>query len=120
MRGDGRPKYPLVLALHPTTRGFAWVLFESPLSPVDWGAASAKVGRNARLLKRFERILVRYQPEVVVIETFEARECRRPERVRLLCRAALHMANTKGIETFVYRRSVISTCFASIGATTRH
>jgi hypothetical protein len=118
MRGPSR--HPLVLGIHPTARGFRWVLFESPLSPVDWGAASAKAGRNSRLLVRFERILERYQPDAVVLEPFEGRECRRPERVRLLCRSFVHLASTKGAEPIIYSRTVITTCFASVGATTRH
>lgn len=111
--------HPLVLGVHPAGRGYRWVLFESPLSPVDWGAASSKGGRNARLIARFERLLNRYVPDAVVLEAFEDRESRRPERVRLLCRAILHLAGTKGVESFTYRRSVISTCFGTVGATTR-
>jgi hypothetical protein len=32
-----RRRYDLVLAIYPQTRGFAFVLFEGWLSPVDWG-----------------------------------------------------------------------------------
>jgi hypothetical protein len=120
MTGHSRAHHPLVLGVHPTARGFRWVLFESPLSPVDWGAASAKIGRNSRLLARFGRILARYQPDTVILEQFEDRGSRRPERVRLLCRAFTHLASTKGMETVVYSRFAINACFASVGATTRH
>ena len=109
----------LVLAVHPTTRGFAWVLFESPLSPVDWGMASAKVGRNAKLLARFERLLHRYEPDVCVLEEFETREARRVSRIQRFCRAMLHVAATRGLGTQVYSRAAVRTCFASVGATTR-
>ncbi len=109
----------LVLAVHPTSRGFGWVLFESPLSPIDWGMASAKTGRNARLMARFERLLSRYEPLVLVLEQFEGRPSQRRERVQHLCRAMIHLAHTRGIGASVYSRAAINTCFASIGATTR-
>jgi len=52
----------LVLAVHPTSRGFGWVLFENPLAPVDWGLATVKAKRSARCLARFEKLLNRYEP----------------------------------------------------------
>ncbi len=109
----------LVLAVHPTSRGFGWVLFEGPLAPVDWGLASAKKGRNARLMARFERLLKRYEPAVLVLEEFDGSITKRVDRIQHLCRAMIHLAASKGLETPVYRRAVINTCFASIGAVTR-
>lgn len=32
------PQDELVLSIYPTPRGFAYTLFEAPLSPVDWGS----------------------------------------------------------------------------------
>jgi hypothetical protein len=110
----------MVLAVHPTTRGFGWVIFESPLSPVDWGIASAKEGRNARLLTRFERILNRYEPAVLVLEEFEGRGTARVERVQHLCRNMIHLAACKGMDTPVYSRAVIRTVFATMGASSRY
>jgi hypothetical protein len=109
-----------VLAVHPTSRGFGWVLFESSLSPVDWGIASAKSGRNMRLLARFERLLKRYDPAVLVLEEFEGRGTLRVDRIQSLCRSMMHLAACKGMDTPVYSRAVIRTVFASIGASSRH
>jgi len=61
----------LVLAAHPTTRGFGWILFDGPHSPVVWGTVSAKPTRPTRLMVRFERILKRYAPDTFVLEEFE-------------------------------------------------
>jgi len=108
----------LVLAIHPTAKGFGWVLFESPMAPVDWGIASAKKNRNARLVARFERLLKRYEPAVLVLEEFEGR-VGRTDRVQMLCRQFIHLAACRGMETPVYRRNAIRTVFATLGATTR-
>ncbi len=106
-----------MLAIHPTYKGFGWVLFESTLVPYDWGIASAKVSRNARLIARFERLLNRYQPTAVVFEQFERRE--RADRIQRLCRRMIHLANCQGMDTPVYSMAAIRTCFVSVGATTR-
>jgi hypothetical protein len=108
----------LVLAVHPTTRGFGWVLFESPLAPVDWGIASSKRASNARLAARFERLLKRYDPSVLVLEEFEGGV--RVDRIQRLCRSMIHLAACKGMDTPVYRRNAIRTVFASVGASTRY
>jgi hypothetical protein len=110
-------KAHLILAIHPTYRGFGWVLFESTLVPYDWGIASAKANRNARLIARFERLLNRYQPTAVVLEQFEHGE--RIDRVRRLCRRMVHLAACRGIDAPTYSMAAIRTCFSSVGATTR-
>jgi hypothetical protein len=115
----GNPrKAELVLAIHPTARGFGWVIFEAPLAPYDWGIASAKPGRNARLMTRFERLIARYSPTILVLEDFERRE--RAERIKYLCRWMVHLAHCQGMGTPVYSLAAVRTCFASTGARSRH
>jgi hypothetical protein len=116
---NARYKHGLVLAVHPTSRGFGWVLFESPLSPVDWGMASVKAKRSARSLARFERLLTRYEPKVVVFEQFSERPARRANRIRELCRRMIALAGSRGIYTPIYSRESIRDCFESSGAKTR-
>lgn len=110
----------LVCAIHPTYRGFGWCLFEAPSAPVDWGIASAKPGRTARSIARFERILKRYKPHAVVFEEFERHPARRGEAIKELCRAMIHLAQSRGSHTPIYGRDAVRTCFASMGGTTRY
>ena len=117
MKGATTGYKGLVLAVHPTSRGFGWVLFEGPLAPVDWGIAGSKRANNARLVSRFERILKRYEPAVLVLEEFEGAV--RVDRIQRLCRSMIHLAACKGMDTPVYRRNAIHTVFASVGARTR-
>ncbi len=120
MSGFGAFQSGPVLAVHPTTRGFGWVLFDNPSSPVDWGMASAKEGRNARLLKRFERLLNRYEPAVLVLEAFEGRDATRVKRIQDLCRSFQRLAGARETFTPVYSRHMIQVCFAGTGAATRY
>ncbi len=114
-----RHRQGLVLAVHPTSRGFGWALFESPLIPVDWGLASVKVKRSARSLARFERLLNRYEPKVVVFEQFNEYPARRANRIQELCRQMIVLAGSRGIHTPIFSRETIRECFESSGARTR-
>jgi len=113
-------KRDLVLAVHPWSRGFGWVVFESPLVPVDWGIAIAKTDKNARCMARLERLLAQYEPAVLVLETFEGRGASRAIRIKHLCRNLMHLASHHGAEVCVYSRAAIRLCFKSIGAVTRY
>lgn len=108
-----------VLAFHPTSRGFGWVLFEGPFTPVDWGIVSAGVDKNASCLRRLERLLERFAPETLVLETYDRALTRRSRRVADLCRAVLSSADARGLETAVYSRVEIGEAFAEVGARTR-
>ena len=110
----------LLLAVHPTTYGFGWVLFEGPQSPVDWGLAGKGRRDNAQLMHRFEQLLNKYEPRVLVLEEFESAVSKRASRIQRLCRAMIHLAAERGLETPVYSRQSVRACFASVGATTRH
>lgn len=110
----------LVLSVHPTPRGFGWVLFESPLAPVDWGIASAKLGRQTRITNRFERLLDRYEPAELLLEEFDRGAKKRTGRIVLLCRAMVNLAQVRGISVEFYDRETIAACFAQIGAKTRY
>lgn len=114
-----RHKQGLVLAVHPTSRGFGWVLFESPLSPVDWGLTRVTAKRSARLLARFLKLLNRYKPKVVVFEEFCDHPARRTRRIQELCRRMIVLASRRGIYTPIYSRETIRDCFSSSGAKTR-
>jgi Holliday junction resolvasome RuvABC endonuclease subunit len=109
-----------VLAVHPTSRGFGWVLFDGPFSPVDWGTASARPNRSARLLARFKRLVARYEPAVLVIEDFEQPSAKRSERVRDLCRSMLDLAAQSGVRSKIYPKHVVHAYFGGAPAATRH
>src|SRR6267142_2012747 len=107
-------KRGLVLAVHPTARGVGWVLFESPLAPLDW--AVVRYNENAKCLARIEQIIERNAPVVITLEQFERDPSRRADRIQRLCRAIVHLGDNRGIESRVYSRAAIRTCFASVGA----
>lgn len=110
----------LVVAVHPTSRGFGWVVFEGPVAPVDWGIATAKVNRSATSMRRFEALLTQYQPSVVVLEDFEGDGARRGARIQDLARSMSGLAANRDIEVVVYTRELVGKRVVGDVRTTRH
>lgn len=75
----------LVLSIYPFSRGFAFVLFEGPESPFDWGVKEIKEKhKNTKTLDEIKKIIDRLRPEVLVIEDTTGKDSRRTSRIRKL------------------------------------
>jgi Holliday junction resolvasome RuvABC endonuclease subunit len=113
---SGRPITPaLTLGIAPTTRGYGWAAFNSPLNVYDWGLVFVRSDKNLRCVKHFERLLDRLQPELVVMEE-PSRQVFRTKRVLELHRLLKSVAHLKQIEVATYRRDQVQSTFAMVGA----
>lgn len=112
------PKEGLVLGFHPCSYGFGWAAFSGPLSLYDWGLHHAKKRKNASCLERLEKLLLRLEPEVIVLEEFET-GATRSARVVHLCRAVISLAMEQRIQVAIYTRGQIKACYGSAGARSR-
>lgn len=115
------PRYrSLTLAIHPSSRGFGWVAFEGPFSPYAWGSVGSRgAGKNARCLRRIEKIVERLTPETIVLEAFERQNSVRRTRVTDLCRGIVALAAAQSIEVAIYSFGDVRQTFAHVGARTR-
>jgi hypothetical protein len=108
----------LVLALRPFTRGVAFALFESPLSPVDWGIKEIRGGKqNARCAAAARNLMARFQPAVLVLPAHLPRSGNRA--ARLLHLIANH-ATGQSIEICRYSQADVQAAFKDVGATSRY
>jgi hypothetical protein len=120
------PAGKAALAIYPTTTGVSWMLFDGPLSPVDWGGSSlakrtkGAKAKNERLLGEVAKLLSLHRPHTLVLEDFESPASRREERIRSLCRSLISLAAVEGIAVHMLTRKQVVACFASSNATTRH
>jgi len=118
MKGSNSPS--LVMSVYATTRGFAFALFESPLSPVDWGVKEIPgPKKNARCLESVTKLIEAYRPDVVVIENCTAPDSRRSSRIRSLYRSIEALATRHAIETRSYSRDEVREAFGKFGAVTK-
>ncbi|ANV99329.1 hypothetical protein [Bradyrhizobium icense] len=107
-----RKRRDRVFAIHFQSRGFAFVLFESWLSPVDWGVYDARgADKNARCLDRIESLLALHTPDVLVLQDMSATGTHRATRIRELNRDAAELASQRGMLVRTYSRAQIIECF---------
>ena len=112
------PKHALVMALHATSRGFGYVVFEGPSSPYDWGMVGAKGDKNAQCLRKIELMLDRFMPETLLLEEVRS-VANRSGRIAKLYAATVSLAASRGVDVVIYTLGQIKACFASVGALTR-
>lgn len=107
------------LAIHLTSRGFGWALFDEMGVLTDWGMASAGQGRKLRLVNRFRRILARHEPVVLVVEADQGGQAR-VDRIRKLYRAFERAASGIGAATCAYDREAVAGVLGLAPSASRH
>jgi Holliday junction resolvasome RuvABC endonuclease subunit len=111
----------LVLALYPTSRGFAFVLFEGPETPFDWGVKDIKgPKKNAKCIDAIEKLIEEYPVQAIIIENTNENGSRRSERIRRLYRSIAHLAESRNLDIEWYSRREIRETFAGAGAATKY
>lgn len=115
-----RKRYNLVLAIYPSTRGLAFVVFEGPLSPVDWGMREVR-GRhkNQRCLERVTAVLNWYQPDLLVLQNMSSTGTRRALRLMELNAGIGELAEDRGIPIVGYSRAQVKESFEPFGLTSK-
>jgi hypothetical protein len=117
---DAHPQN-LVLAVYPFSRGFAFVFFEGPDSPFEWGVKEIKEKhKNGKTLEEIRKLIDRYRPEVLVIEETTDGKSRRTSRIRKLYRMLVHFAEAEYLELHRCSKKEVKACFASVGAGTKY
>src|SRR5689334_7610146 len=87
------PKYPRILAIAPSARGFGFAVHEGQDTLVDWGGKQARPGnKNAWCLAEVEKIIAHYKPEVMVLENLSTKDSKRSPRIRALSRRIIALA----------------------------
>lgn len=114
-------RHDFVLSLYATSRGFAFVLFEGPEAPYDWGVKDIRAKhKNEKTLEEIKKLIEWHQPEVIVIEAAGVKDSRRTGRIRKLYRMISHAAGAAHIEMYRYSRREVQACFSGAGAKTKY
>jgi hypothetical protein len=115
-----RRRYDLVFAIYFQSRGFAYMLFEGHLAPVDWGVYDARgANKNTRCLDRMKALLDLHTPDVLVLQDMSEGGTHRTHRIRLLNRRAAEVADRRGMLVRKYSRAQVVEQFEELGAVTK-
>ena len=113
-------KQKRVLAIDPTTKGFGFVVLEGPENLIDWGVKEVKYNKDVRCLRQVAELIEHYEPDVIVVEDYAAKGCRRCPRVQLLIRDIFKLALEKKIKIHSVSQRAVRAAFSRFGARTKH
>jgi len=108
-------KNPPVMALHPTSRGFGYVVMSGPFSLVDWGTVAVSRQKNATCLARLEKLLDRFEPHTLILED-PTQGKQRASRIEALCRGIAALAHNRSLDLATFSRADVHRCYATVGA----
>jgi hypothetical protein len=100
-----------VLAIDPTSRGFAFVVLEAPALLMDWGERIVPA-RSGGLLRKVDELLSRYEPDLLVIEDLAVPGARRRKRASREIRSIELLALTRGLSAERVSRLAVLDAFA--------
>jgi hypothetical protein len=94
-----------VIAIDPTSRGFAYAVLEGLEHLVDWGLSHVLLKTDANILSRIERIIARSHPDLLVLE--DGRGTRRGERAQRIIKGVEELAKRRGLPVMRVSRSQV-------------
>lgn len=106
------------LAIDPTSRGFGFVVLESPATLVDWAVKVIRQQDEAKILAKVLELIRHYQPEIMVLE--DHRGSRRGSRVKSLLDEVCRLATTDGLKCRRVPVSRVKKVFRTFRANTKH
>jgi Holliday junction resolvasome RuvABC endonuclease subunit len=114
------PKYPRILAIAPSTRGFGFALLEGLDMLVDWGGKSAEGDKNSQSLAKVEGLIAHYQPDVMALQDTSTKNSRRSVRIRTLSQQIITLAATRKVNVVLFSREQVRRVFFANGQGTKH
>jgi|tagenome__1003787_1003787.scaffolds.fasta_scaffold20989298_13 hypothetical protein len=105
------PPHETILAIDPTSRGFAFAVLEAPAFLVDWGERIVPA-KSGGLLLKVDELLSRYEPTLLVIEDLAVPGARRRRRAsKEICSIEL-LALKRGVSADRVSRLAVTGAFA--------
>jgi len=103
-----------VAAIHPGHGGFGFVVMEGPRQAVDWGIKTYPLNETERMLRRVEKLLNHYRPDLILLARQTARRASRIQSFYLKIRL---VACKHEVETRTISRRQMDAAFSCYGRT---
>lgn len=114
------PKYPRILGLAPSTRGFGFALLEGLDTLVDWGVKSITGDKNNGSIAKVQKLIAHYEPDVIVLENVLTEPFRRSTRIRTLVKRIVAMSEKRGVTVLLVSRERVRQAFFVDGQGTKY
>ena len=110
-----------VLSFYPSTRGYAFAVFEGQGELFDWGLKEIRAPeKNEQTLAGTRALIDKYRPARIVIENYTEQSSRRSERIKELYAQIERLAEGKQVKVWHISRKMLLECFADSGAETKY
>ena len=107
----------ITLAFDTTSGGFAFVVLQGSETLLDWACSEVSTAKPQAWRRRVEKLLARYQPDLVVLA--DAEEPRRGRWAKRFTQGIASLADENGIPVRRVSRREVKERFAASG-TTKH
>ncbi len=114
------PKYPRILAIAPSSRGFGYALVEGLNTLVDWEVKSVSGNKNAGTVAKVGELIAHYQPDVMVLEDTLVKPFRRAPRIRMLTKQLIRLGNCHKVKVALFSREKVRKAFFDDSKGTKH
>lgn len=120
MKSDPNNNRTRVLALDPTSRGLAYAVFEGEDRLLDWGTCTSdRKHKNESSLLRVGRLLLEWDPSVVVLQDATRKGSYRCLRIQRLLESIRELANDGGKTVCTFPKRTVKAAFAIYDARTK-
>jgi Holliday junction resolvasome RuvABC endonuclease subunit len=110
-----------ILSIATSTRGFGFAVLEGRDTVANWGGKRAEGGdKNKASIAKVAKLLLRYHPDVVVLEDTSAETSRRHPRIRRLTRQMIALAKSHKSRVELFSVDDIKKLFFAGGEGTKH
>jgi Holliday junction resolvasome RuvABC endonuclease subunit len=114
------PKYPRILSIAPSTKGFGFALLEGLDTLVDWGVRSVEGEKNSQSLAKVEELIGHYQPDVLVLEDASSKSSRRSERIQTLGKQIISLGASCKVNVAMFSREQVRQVLFADGQGTKY
>jgi Holliday junction resolvasome RuvABC endonuclease subunit len=114
------PKYPRILAITPSTKGFGYAVLEGQKLLVDWGVKSVTGDKNAGSIEKVEEMIAHYDPQVMVLEDTAIKGSRRSPRIKTLTKRLITVAERRTLKVATFSQKQVRRVFFGDAGGTKH
>lgn len=108
------------MAFAPSSGGFGYAVLDGGDALVLWGCTHAKGDKNSQAIKKAEKMIQLYAPDVVVLEDSSAKGSQRRDRIRMLTKDLATVARKLGVKVVLLPRTAVRKSFFGEAKGTKH
>jgi hypothetical protein len=109
-----------ILAIDPFASGIGFVVLSGSENLIDWGLRTVRGEKNPACLRVVEALILRYSPNVIIVENCQAKGCYHGHRIKDLIEDIAVLARARKAEYRRVTRLTVYKAFSQYGASTKH